>query len=118
MHGAATPATAARSCQRFRHRRWALVDAERVRIRLAALIELRGRAHLIAAAALRRGRIRDEVSDRVRRDWQAGANVAPLAAARRAGARDLRIDADHATARIEQRATRVARIYGGIGLDY
>src|SRR5262245_22958949 len=57
---------------------------------------------------------RDDLADGVRRDREADADVAVPGLA---GRRDLRVHADHARVRVEQRAARVAGVDRRVGLD-
>ena len=73
-----------------------------------------GDAEVGAVDAAGRRQLRDDVLDRVRRDGEADADVA----GRPVGAGDLRVDADHLAARVQQRATRVAAVDLRVGLDH
>src|SRR5205085_2781474 len=66
---------------------------------------------------LSRARVRHEVADRVGRDREADADVAGLATGG-VGAGDLRVDAEHMTAAVEERAAGVAGVDRRVGLDH
>src|SRR3954470_22188862 len=97
-------------------RRAALDERGHLRARARAVLGRHAEEGVVDLAALQQ--LGDHVLDGVRRDGEADADVARLAAGGRgAGRLDLRVDADHLAGAVEQRAAGVAGIDRGVGLD-